>query len=309
MDKYHDLKNQLEELHEKDPITKIFAFRGNNKDFDCDVSEVAMKEAIKLYPYLDNADVVKQPIGEYNRFGYKYEIQLHSSSKILSNYTLRGDVSNSFWNIYKKAIKIFTPKNKFNQIFKELCREQKTEYIKVALERHCQNKRIPDLFLPNVINVLFERFASLNHTMPNIVLLPIGLNVGRSLRTADVWSILLYAIYVYFEEHNDIYLERIFYKDNHFEIARKWLNEFGNWTNFVELNKQEAYLDSQGVPLELFKGQIKNFEELMKKDDEVLKYNSIVEELLPNTEEEFIQYLTNVIRILETRYKGEKIGV
>ena len=121
------------------------------------------------------------------------------------------------------------------------------------------------------------------YTIGNFIPVPLhpSFNTKRNNKVHDYWDLTLLAIYEYYRGNGaESKLAALFEEDS----VRNWLNSFGDWTNFVEKNFMNPFVekhgDLYGRPRELWDGH----------------FNGII---LPRTRGQFEQFFVNAtVRIL-----------
>lgn len=287
----YDIKNEQEYLRTcQNPIQKFYKYRTTKDEFDCDVSYFALQEACKIYPYLAHAKIEKQ--NENNRNGYKFELYLQD------NYLIyRGDTCNSFHTLYRRAVKTLISGTEYLDACNRYG-DAKNEYLHDLLAEHSGLSLLFEEMLPPNVGALLKEFAVINHTLPNMITLPKGLNAPRYMLTSDNFSLFLYSVYHYLNHKNIYFCEKMF--GDAIEMAKTYLSTFRDWSSYIEANYLESYLDDNKVPKEFIRGQFERFKELAENTSSVNK-ETIEKYTCPQNTDEYIEYLTNMISILKNR--------
>lgn len=295
----YDIKNEQDYLkcYDDNPIQKFYNYKTIDNNFDCDVSLFAIEQAKAIYPFSENYTIRKQPY-----CNKKYELYSEDSKLVF-----RGDTCNSFHTLYRIAVQQL--KNYWN-----ICNQYNAdEYLKNLLASHKKLSEDFERELPIDLGRLFKEFAKITHTVPNFILLPIGLNATRYPLTCDNFSLFLYAVYSFMNEHQEFYLRNI-YGDS-VDLAIQYLKTFDSWANYVDTNYLESYLDKNSFPKEFIRGQFKNFENLLEELGSIpiegsdrksfFRNNRIKIEkcTCPKNHDEFTEYLSNVVSTIEQRSK------
>lgn len=202
-----------------------------NVILDIDVSEWAMNYYVKIYDYLIGNEPVKQ-----KGSSHKYEI---SSAGVI----YRGDTMTSYSNFIRKYFKETKKYRDISKISKKSCAEYIAGGEKVA--------------------TYMEEFAYLQHTLGNLIPVPLCFNVERSgdFADCDYWDITMYNIYRWCETCEDKYIYELlnrYNKNRHTAESifrfKQWLSIYNNnWQEFVDRNYLNSFIDEKGYPIEFWK--------------------------------------------------------
>lgn len=269
----YNINNEFDKFRN---IKKLLNFKISQRlDYDCDVAKYAMDVYLNSYKYLTGGKVQIQytnwPQGrrKYNKHNLKWEIYLDAYQpqntkgdkancfeKIFSGDTLNSFSTpfNYFVNWFLKKVNIesmpdlFTNKNykwlidNFDIIFSDY-NLMKNKYSKEILEE-------------------FDVFALLTHTIGNQFPCPLYFNLYRSGQGGEYEfsDILLHAIYMYYSGNADE-INEIVNSGEHFYYTTNWLDMFkekndkdcNGWKNFVDQNYFNTYVDSEYIPIQLWK--------------------------------------------------------
>lgn len=270
---YYDFKNEFKSIfHITGNDTNIErwkkykAYIPANKDdeIDCDVTELAVYIYKTIWKFLNS---INRPTKQYN--SKPYYIRNHKYQLILntsgSKEYYRGDTMTSFTTTYKHYLN--------NQI----------KYKKSTKE--------------------IEKFASLHHTIGNMIPIPSYFNSERSgYGLYDFWDLALQSIKSYYENPNDMLsLSKMLNPtgDNkNLNISIKncicWLKYFSNWNIFVENNYLQDYMLSSSQLLDTDANG--NYIPLLFWTNH--SYNNVA---LPEDESEFYNYINTLNIIIENR--------
>lgn len=137
-------------------------------------------------------------------------------------------------------------------------------------------------------NTLLNEFVSLYHTLGNFMPVPWDCNRPRgSAEVKDYWDLTMLNIYHYYHENcddKDKYIHRIIgaEKEKSIERYKDWLEDFGDWENFVNKNYLRAFVDGTLYPKELWKGHFSG-------------------QVLPEGEEQCKEYFKNAAECIKER--------
>ncbi len=197
---------------------------------DIDVSKWAMAYYVKIYDYL----IGNEPMNQKG-FSHKYEV---SSAGV----TYRGDTMTSYSNFIRKY---FKDKKHLRNIGKDKCAE-------IIYEDEGKD-----------IGKYMQEFAYLQHTLGNLIPVPLCFNVERSgaFADCDYWDIVMYYIYRWCETGEDRFIYELlnrYNKNNHMAESvfrfKNWLSIYNcNWQEFVKRNYLNSFVDKDGYPLEFWK--------------------------------------------------------
>lgn len=231
-EKYYDGKKQFNNLlnmtDDISPCQRWAKYYLTDEKIDIDVSLWAMEYYVKIYDYLMGSVPVKQ-----KGFTHKYEV---SSSGVI----YRGDTMTSYVNFIRKY---FKEKDCLRNIGKEGCA-----------------KRINE---GEYVDGYMQEFAYLQHTLGNLIPVPLCFNAERSGEFADCdyWDIVMYNIHRWYETGDDRFIFELlnrYNKNKHMAESlfrfKKWLSIYNcNWQEFVNRNYLSAFVDAGGYPIEFWK--------------------------------------------------------
>ena len=224
---YRDLLNMQDDVFNS-PCKRWAEYCLTKEKIDIDVSKWAFENYVKIYDYLYGKEPTNQP-----KFTYKYEVYV-------SELAYRGDTMTSFANFIRKYFKL---KLSLRNIGKDSCAEKLREGEQV--EKY------------------MEEFAYLQHTLGNLIPVPLCFNVERAGEFADCdyWDVTMYNIFKWCETGDDRYIYELlnrYNKNNHVAESlfrfKKWMSLYNNnWDEFVNRNYLKSFVDSDGYPIEFWK--------------------------------------------------------
>lgn len=277
-------------------------------DYDCDVAKYAMDIYTNKYKYLNGGKIQiqftnwRKGRNENNKHNLKWELYIdgyrprvtkdkkaNCFEKIFSGDTLNSYATpfNHFVNLFLFKVNIESKPRYFSKshyqwlldnfdiIFSDY-NLMENEYSKEILEE-------------------FDNFALLTHTVGNQFPCPLYFNSYRSGQYGEYEfpDILLNAIYKYYSGYADE-IKKVVNSGEYFYYTTNWLDLFkeekdedcNGWKNFVDQNYFNIYVDSEYVPIKLWKNHdLKNKE-------------------LPSIGIEFYNYLKDINSYIEIRGKS-----
>lgn len=277
---------QLTDLYERgfDAVQKALVYKLNAPKLriDCDVSlrtMVYFKVAFRI-----RGDLRKQPYEKH-----KYEIES-------GGLTYRGDTMTSFWGPFKNALFVY------RDAYVRVCKAVGIHMNASLMSQLNHVLAHSDLFMgifPEKVKRGLQRFAKNYHTIGNFLPIPLHFNVERSGRWGrwDSWDLTLGCIFNWYqcnqnlsvlEQTDDTSLKRLFKnKVLSIQYCKVWLHHFGTWDQFIEKNVLEDFVEeladgTYGAPIRFYPGHT-------------------LENPLPKTEEEVVQFLASVNESIELR--------
>ncbi len=284
----YDIK-KIKDYDGENAIQRFYAYKTAKDNYDCDVSEFALEEARKIYLFCKDAHIEKQR-GEQE----KYEFCFGDGE-----VTWRGDTCNSFHSLYQSAV------TKLDN-YKYLCGtygDVKEEYLVDLLAKYSGlSNDFQDALNQKKegLGDLFTEFAEINHTLPNMMVLPKYLNFARYMNTKDNFSLFLYAVYQYLKNKEVSFLDDIFNHDLKFgkniilgekviRIAVEFFDGFESWNSYLRENHFYSFCYDDGIPVEFFEGQsVKKRKTLPQKEEQFYTYLSKVTACIKARREEII---------------------
>lgn len=271
-------------------IKQFLNYKHNNKGYDFD----AYKSIVEMYR---------------TAFAPFYECELYPEGKAKRYYlecksaTYRGDSMNSGGNILKRSLQLsegywdncvtFKIKGGFSENYKRFLENIDKFNIEVELD-------------------LLNKYLGLVHSIGNFIPVPEYFNVGRNLPTSDYWDLALYNINLWYEnkqdKNRDKFIRRIFSKkiddsklDNKLKgkisPTKKWLNIFGSWESFVEVNFLQSFVDENNKPIPFWDNHFISYKNFLA-GNETLR--NVVE---PQSIDEVNQFLQRVTWMIVQRGK------
>lgn len=279
-------------------ILRLFLYKiyANEFEFDCDVTKNAL-DSLKHFLPKDSNDENKCVVQQQTSKKHKYEILVMQNG---IQRTYRGDTMNSFWGLFKSFLqnclsselgldgKSVPVSNRFfGNGFKSWMYNFIIKYNKV-IEITGTNKEILDNF---------EKFAKLNHTLGNFILVPFltnySYNNARNSEFKDCFDLCLDDIKKFYDADNSDTNTKIKYKEKNIDY---WLESYGfgktGFERFINKNHLNCYVDENNniIDLSSEERKIKTFES-----------DKLREFYIPTNEDDIKKYLQNVINNIETR--------
>lgn len=287
----------------------------NEWDFEKTTKEMTFYD---FKSFIEDEDIADEEDKIISFLNYKY-IGKYDCDKIygeLFNYECT-DTINSFWTIFKKYIKTCLS-NEFElengEIPKEIQKKYKSKYGDELSYQKQWCLYLLELYKSKKIEIQedIKSLAELTHTIGNFIEVPKCFNVNRYNNTFDYWDITLLCIYKWFNTKSDYWL-KVLLDNNDKAITNTKLSleeyeefaskrdDYNAWEAFILYNGLKCCVDENKKPIELFDNHFKNFEELIKNENNLYNYD-IKEKLLnPQTEETIIQCVINMCNLIYNR--------
>ncbi|MDP4146650.1 MAG: hypothetical protein Q8936_19600 [Bacillota bacterium] len=321
-----DLKEQFKEKLEQEfnckwdecsNLKRFLMYRASRMKIDCDVSEQAVDQYLKKYPWIFNGQKSVQA-----KEHYKYEIKAEGTE------VYRGDTMTSAWNFVRDAI--------------QLADNYQTEVIENEKIKGSLSKNIKELILIidnlkwdsiNGLNKQLNDFVTNCHTAGNFLPVPLYFNSERSgyYANRDCWDITMIAIFGWYADNPElasINLDVVDIKKDKWLIGlfsgtgngtkvmsvincKKWLMKFERWSYFVKKNKLEVFVlkkKDKYLPKRIIDNKIYQFSQTTAQDF----FNKDWKELKPGKEkkiknwdskdkENLVLYLENLNKSITKR--------
>lgn len=230
-------------------IEQFLDYKHDNKGYDFDV----YKPVVEMY---------REAIAPYAECDIVTKVQNKQYLLKCGDTIYRGESMNSGGNILKRSLQL-------SEGYRDNCEKLG---IKGAFSKNYRH------FLDNIdkFNIeadveLLNEFLGLTHSMGDFIAVPEYFNAERNSLTSDYWDLALYNIELWYDTKNDMYLTRFLneirnnskaYQDGKriLDFVKPWLEMFGSWESFVELNFLQPFVDENNKPVPFWDNHFKNYE-------------------------------------------------